>query len=91
MNKTAMIDAVVMSAKMATSDVTRVLNAYGDVAAAELLGGGEVPIPGVGKLVTAERAARKGRNPQTGEEIIIPARKAIAFRPTKDLKAALAG
>ena len=56
---------------------------------AELLGGGEVPLPGVGKLKEKATAARKGRNPQTGESIDIPAGQRVTFSPSKELKEAL--
>ena len=59
------------------------------VAAAELLGGGEVPLPGIGKLKAKKAAARKGRNPQTGEAMDIPAGKKVQFVPGKELKNAL--
>ena len=43
-------------------------------------------IPGIGKLVLVQRKARKGRNPQTGEEIRIPAKKVVKFRVAKACK-----
>ncbi|MGS2848269.1 HU family DNA-binding protein [Bacillus velezensis] len=48
--------------------------------------GESILIPGVGKFEVRERAARKGRNIQTGEEIEIPASKAVKFKPAKALK-----
>lgn len=69
--------------------VERVLELFCGVAAAELLGGGEVPLPGIGKLKTKATAARKGRNPRTGEVLDIPAGKKVFFVPGKKLKEAL--
>lgn len=69
--------------------VEAVLEALGDVAAAELLGGGEIPLPGLGKLKSREVAARKGRNPRTGETLTISAHKTVAFAACKDLKEAM--
>ncbi len=69
--------------------VGHVLGALGDVAAAELLGGGSVPLPGLGKLKAEARAARAGRNPRTGEPIQIAARTAVKFEAGKELKEAL--
>ena len=60
-----------------------------EVAAAELLGGGEVSLPGLGKIKMRETAAREGRNPRTGESLHIPAGKKVVFVPGKDLKEAL--
>lgn len=60
-----------------------------DVMAAELLGGGEVPLPGIGKLKAKKTAARKGRNPRTGESVDIPAGKRVRFVACKELKEAL--
>jgi len=51
-----------------------------------LIEDGEANIPGVGKLKLVFREARKGRNPQTGEEIAIPSKMNIKFVPTKSLK-----
>lgn len=48
-------------------------------------------IPGVGKLVLQKRKARKGRNPQTGEVIKIPAKKVVKFRVAKACKDAVLG
>jgi DNA-binding protein HU-beta len=47
-------------------------------------------LPGLGKLVLAERAARMGRNPKTGEPIQIPAKKSLKFRFAKEAKDAIA-
>lgn len=69
--------------------VEAVLEALGDVAAAELLGGGEIPLPGLGKLKCREVAARRGRNPRTGETLTIPAHKTVAFAACKALKEAM--
>lgn len=54
-----------------------------------LSNGGEISIPSFGKFEVAERAQRTGRNPQTGEEIIIPATKVAKFKPGKELKEAV--
>lgn len=51
-----------------------------------LVEGKKVPLGDLGRLSTVERAARKGRNPQTGEEIEIPARKAVKYTASKHAK-----
>lgn len=73
------------------TDMDAALGSLCEVAAAELLGGGEIPLPGVGKLKVQETAARKGRNPRTGAPIDIPAGKKVYFVPGSDLKDALKG
>lgn len=50
--------------------------------------GEEVPLGGLGKFVVSERAAHKGRNPQTGEEIEVPAKKVVKFKPASGFKKA---
>lgn len=56
-----------------------------------LADGGQVTLPGVGKLSVKKRAARKGRNAATGESIQIPAKNAVAFKAVKRLKMAVNG
>lgn len=60
-----------------------------DIVAAELLGGGEVSLPRVGKLTVKGRAARKGRNPRTGERMDIPAGKKLVLIACKEMKDSL--
>ena len=55
----------------------------------EIISGKKARIDKLGVLYAKERAARKGRNPQTGEEISIPASKKVAFRPAKSLRDAV--
>lgn len=62
------------------------LNRLGDIMAAELIGGGEVPLPGVGKLVVKPTASRKGRNPKTGETIDVPASRKVVVSLGKGFK-----
>ncbi len=69
--------------------VESTLEATCNVMAAELLGGGEVSLPGIGKLKTVATKARTGRNPRTGEPLEIPAGKKVTFSPFRDFKEAL--
>lgn len=69
--------------------VENTFNAMCAVMAAELLGGGEISLPGVGKLKVKEAAARPGRNPKTGETLTIPAHKKVVFTACKELKEAM--
>ncbi len=69
--------------------VTDVLDALLALAVAETAAAGQCLIPGFGKLVKAERQARPGRNPQTGEPLTIPAKTTVKFRLSKTLKDAI--
>ena len=89
MNKAELIKKIAESTGGKAHEVERMLNSLGDVAAAELLGGGEVTFPKLGKLVVLETAARQARNPKTGEAVQVAAGKKVKFRACKDLKDAL--
>lgn len=65
--------------KLSVYAAREVMSIIGDIAAAELLGGGEVSIPHVGKLKVRTMNPRTGRNPRTGEPIAIPAKRAVRF------------
>ncbi len=54
-----------------------------------LTGSGSVAIPGFGTFSVTERAARKGRNPKTGEQMDIPAKKVVVFKAGKGLREAI--
>jgi len=82
---------VAEGAQKSLAEAESVLNALGDVAAAELLGGGEVPLPGVGKLTTVARKAATRRNPRTGAPVEVPAKHVVKFSTAKALKDALKG
>lgn len=95
MNKAELIDQVLACARGAydralnKADVTAVLEALGIVAAEELREGGDIPLPGMGKIRCKRVAARQGRNPRTGEVLTIPARRKVVFVAGKDLQAGL--
>ena len=79
---------------VAEQDVTKkaagnIVNAVFQLMYDKLVEGEEVRINGFGTFKLAERAARKGRNPATGDAIEIPARKVVTFKPTKALKDAV--
>lgn len=81
-----------LAAKSAESHASseRVLDALCDTIREQLAQGGDVMLPGIGKFSTAERAARQGRNPQTGEPLAIPAATVPKFSAAKALKDAAA-
>jgi len=66
--------------------VETLLKTAADVIAAELAEGGEVTLPGLGKLSVKAKPARTGRNPKTGEEMDIPAKRVPKFSAAKALK-----
>lgn len=57
-----------------------------DVMASELFKGGEVSLPGMGKLSAVHTKARDGRNPKTGEKLHIPAKLRVVFKPSKTFR-----
>lgn len=89
MNKTDLIAAVSERTELTKKDAGNAVNAVFDVIAETLASGESVQLIGFGNFEVRDRAARKGRNPQTGEEIDIPASKTPAFKPGKQLKEAV--
>ena len=73
------------------SQTDQALAAFMEHLKTSLTQGEKVSLPGVGQFEVSERAARQGRNPQTGETIDIPASKAVKFKAGKALKDALNG
>ncbi|EWH20544.1 HU family DNA-binding protein [Bacillus haynesii] len=86
MNKKELIGAVAEATGKTKKDVELVVDSTFDVITSALKDGEKVKIHGFGNFEVRERAARKGRNPQSGEEIEIPATKAPAFKAAKALK-----
>lgn len=86
MNQSELIAKVASISGETRRTVEAVLKTTADVIAAELYEGGEVALPGLGKLGVKQREARTGRNPATGEEMHIPARRVPHFSATKALK-----
>jgi len=89
MNKTDLINAVAEKSELSKKDATKAVDAVFDAVAEALKDGDKVQLIGFGNFEVRERSARKGRNPQTGEEIDIPASKVPAFKPGKALKDAV--
>ena len=86
MNKTELVAAMAKETNLSKKDVEAVLKSFTDVVASELKTGGEIQLGGVGTFEVSERAAREGRNPQTGETMKIAASKAPKFKAGKALK-----
>ncbi len=91
MNKADFIKKVAEQAGVTNKQADLVLSAIVSSLHDVLKAGDEVTIPELGKFSREERAARKGRNPSTGEEIEIPAKNVPKFSAAKALKDALAG
>ncbi|WP_139489178.1 HU family DNA-binding protein [Brevibacillus dissolubilis] len=86
MNKTDLIAKVAETTELTKKDATKAVDAVLDAIAEALKDGEKVQLIGFGNFEVRERAARKGRNPQTGEEIEIASSKIPAFKPGKQLK-----
>ena len=86
MNKTELIAAVAEKAELSKKDAEKAVKAFTDAVSEELVKGGKVQLVGFGTFEVSERAAREGRNPQTGETMKIEASKAPKFKAGKALK-----
>ena len=89
MNKTELIAAVADHAEISKKDAEKALKAFVDVVTSELKEGEKVQLVGFGTFEVSERAAREGRNPQTGKTMKIAACKAPKFKAGKALKDAV--
>jgi DNA-binding protein HU-beta len=89
MNKTDLVNAVAEKSELSKKDSAKVVDAVFETIEKALASGDSVSLIGFGNFEVRERAARKGRNPQTGEEIEIAASKTPAFKPGKGLKDAV--
>lgn len=86
MNKSELIDAIASASDLTKADAGRALDAALDAVTNALKSGDQVTLVGFGTFLVKERAARTGRNPQTGKEIEIAASKVPTFKPGKALK-----
>ena len=86
MNKTELVAAVAEKAEVSKKDTEKALKAFVDVVTEELKKGEKVQLVGFGTFEVSERAAREGRNPQTGETMQIKASKTPKFKAGKALK-----
>ena len=86
MNKTELVAAMAKETNLSKKDVEAVLKSFTDVVADELKKGGKIQLVGFGTFEVSERAAREGRNPQTGETMTNAASKAPKFKAGKALK-----
>ncbi len=89
MNKSELIDAIAASADISKADAGRALDATLEAVTGALKKGDSVSLVGFGTFAVKERAAREGRNPQTGQTIQIAAAKVPGFQAGKALKDAV--
>ena len=89
MNKTELVAAMAEKTELSKKDAEMALKAFTDVVAEELKKGEKVQLVGFGTFEVAEREAREGRNPRTGETMTIAASKSPKFKAGKALKDSL--
>ena len=89
MNKTELITAVAENAELSKKDAEKALKAFVEVVTEELKKGEKIQLVGFGTFEVSERAAREGRNPQTGKTMSIAACKVPKFKVGKALKDAV--
>jgi len=87
--KAELVSVVAEKTGFTKKDTSKLVDALLDAIVESLAAGEKVSLVGFGTFEVRERAARKGRNPQTGEAITIEARRVPAFRPGKSLKDAI--
>lgn len=86
MNKSELIAKVAETTELSRKDASKAVEAVFDAISEALQSGDKVQLVGFGNFEVRERSERKGRNPQTGQEITIAASKVPAFKPGKALK-----
>jgi DNA-binding protein HU-beta len=89
MNKSELVGAIAAKTELSKKDAEKALKAFIDVVTEELAAGGKIQLVGFGTYEVSQRAARTGRNPQSGKEMKIPASKAPRFKAGKALKDAV--
>lgn len=85
MNKAELIEAIAAEAGLSKADSKKALDAFVNTTTKALKKGDRIALVGFGSFSVASRAARKGRNPQTGKEINIKAKKVVKFKPGAEL------
>ena len=85
MNKAELIDAIAAESKLTKADAQRALDAFLSVTSQALKKGDKLTLVGFGTFSVSQRAERTGRNPQTGKELKIAAKKVVKFKAGADL------
>lgn len=91
MLKHELIEAVAKKSGESRDSVRGVLEAINSTVLDEISKGGDVMLAGLGKIYCTQRGPRKARNIRTGEDVIVPARRCAAFRPSTGLQQAARG
>ncbi|KMY50195.1 HU family DNA-binding protein [Peribacillus loiseleuriae] len=89
MNKTELVNTVAVQAELTKGDAKKAVDALIETISVTLAKEEKIQLVGFGTFEVRDRAARTGRNPQTGEEMQIAASKVPAFKPGKELKEAV--
>lgn len=89
MNKVELVEALAKKAKSTKVEAEKFVGSFVDIVKGELKKGGTLQLVGFGTFKVIKKSARKGRNPATGKEINIPAKKSPKFTPGKTLKDAV--
>lgn len=87
MTEAELITRIAQRADLEKKQAKAALDALAAIAADQLVIGDTVPLPNIGKLQVAARAARQGMNPATGERITVPAKRVVTFKVASGLKA----
>lgn len=86
MNKAELVEAMASEAGLSKADAKKALDAFINSTTSALKNDDRVALVGFGSFSVSTRAARKGRNPQTGKEINIAAKKVVKFKAGADLQ-----
>jgi integration host factor subunit alpha len=89
MTKADLIEKVYLKTEFSKKESTEIVERVFDLIKSTLQEGKEIKVSGFGNFVVHNKAARRGRNPQTGDEIEIASRKILTFKPSQVLKGAI--
>jgi integration host factor subunit alpha len=89
MTKSDMVEKIYEKIGFSKKESAELVEMVFDIIKSTLESGEKIKIAGFGNFVVKEKADRRGRNPQTGEEIVISARKILTFKPSQVLKASI--
>lgn len=89
MNKNELVEAIALSTEITKTDVDKVVTSLTEVITDEIEKGDSVSLKGFGTFEVRSRSERTGRNPRTGETLVIPASKVPAFKVSSALKKAV--